>query len=434
MIIRVLLVTWGVYTTRKQDRTTYVGASTEGRGGALQHDIGRALRTARVARGLSLRQLAALVHSSPGQLSKVENGSKAPSVELATACDRVLDIVPPIAELARRLAESRRPGTLRPRVIPAQLPHSPSGLFGRDAELAALHRFLAADRGGAGLRCCVLSGASEAGKTTLSVHFGHQVAASFPDGQLYLDLRGREPGAELDVPTALTRLLRGLGAKPYEIPDDPGERLAIYRSVIADRNVLVVLDDAVGSDQVRPLLPGRGASVVLVTSRERLRDLVVREGVAELVVARFSDDVTYRALLDGLGEARLAAEPDAAAALVTLLGGMPLPIRAAVARLREEPTLSIAGYFAELRPDHPVVSRSTIASHSATEARTPDVSATPVALSTTSSTPASRYSSSCAATAAASPVTNTPESSSARAPETGSSGDTSTPARLSMLV
>lgn len=397
-------------------------------GGALLHNIGHTLRLARADRGLSLRQLAALVHSSPGQLSKVENGSKVPSVELATACDRVLGITPPIAELARRLAERRRPGVLRPRVIPAQLPHSPSGFFGRDDEVAALHRFLTADRGGP--RCCVLSGASQSGKSTLSVHFGHHVASSFPDGQLYLDLRGREPGAELDVPTALTRLLRGLGAQPHEIPDDPVERLAVYRSVIADRTVLLVLDDAASSDQVRPLLPGRGASVVLVTGRERLRDLVVREGVAELAVDRFSDDVTHRALLAGLGEARLAAEPGATTSLVALLGGMPLPIRAAVTRLREEPALSIAGYLTELRAARP----STIASHSATAARTPDVSATPVALSTTSSTPASRYPSSCSATAAASPVTNTPESTSDRAPETGSSGDASTPARLSMPV
>ena len=399
-------------------------------GDALLHDIGHTLRMARADRGLSLRQLAALVHSSPGQLSKVENGAKVPSVELATACDRVLGITPPIAELARRLAERRRPGVLRPKVIPAQLPHSPSGFFGRDDELAALHRFLTADRGGAGLRCCVLSGAGQSGKTTLSVHFGHQAAASFPDGQLYLDLRGREPGAELDVTTALTRLLRGLGAQPHEIPDDPVECLAVYRSVIADRKVLLVLDDAGSSDQVRPLLPGRGASVVLVTSRERLRDLVVREGVAELAVDPVSDDVTRRALLAGLGAPRLVAEPAATTALVALLGGMPLPIRAAVARLREEPALSILGYLTELQ----AARRSTIASHSATDARTPDVSATPVALSTTSSTPASRYPSSRSATAAASPKTNTPESSSARAPATGSSGDMSTPARLSMPV
>lgn len=313
----------------------------------MDNVIGSALRQARSAQGMSLRQLARAVHFSPGYLSKVENGAKIPSVELAVACDRVLGISPPIADLAKRPPRRRRPVAHPDTVVPAQLPHAPSGFFGRDTELSALTEWARAEPRGPELRCRVLTGDPDAGKTALAVYFGHSSADVFPDGQLYLDLRGSTAGP-LSVQAAHVRLLRGVCVGTGSIPEDPDEALAMYRSLTAGRRLLVVLDDAADADQVRPLLPGGGTCAVLVTSRHRMPDLVVRDGAAEMRIGPVPDTATRDALCAGLGTARVAAEPAATSALIAALDGAPLAIRTAVARLRDEPSRTITGYLAAL--------------------------------------------------------------------------------------
>lgn len=315
--------------------------------------VGRALRLARERRGLSLRQLAALVHFSPGHLSKVENGCKDPSPELAAACDRVLQVTPSIAELAAKVASARPSSGWRPpRLVPAQLPHPTTNFLCRDAELTTLHRAVSGrhDRGWSLPGLCLLTGGRHAGKTALAVHFAHQVAGRFTDGQLYLDLRGsRSPSGPLDVPTALAHLLHGLGVELDDIPQGTHDRIAMYRSLVAGRNLLLLLDNAERSDQVRPLLPGSGSSLALVTSRSRLRGLVLYEGATVIRVEYLTDSQSHRLLAELLGRGRLEREPDATRELISLLGGVPLAIRAAAIRISEAPAVPIARYVDAVR-------------------------------------------------------------------------------------
>ncbi|KID31858.1 Helix-turn-helix domain [Prauserella sp. Am3] len=316
----------------------------------MDNVIGDALRRARSAQGMSLRQLARAVHFSPGYLSKVENGVKIPSVELAVACDRVLGISPTIADLAKQLPRKRRPIAHPDAVVPAQLPHAPAGFFGREAELAALAEWAHAGLHVPELRCRLLTGDSETGKTALAVYFGHMNAAGFPDGQLYLDLRGSTSNP-LATSAAHVRLLRGIGVGAGSIPEDPDELLATYRSLLAGRRLLMVLDDAADAEQLRPLLPGGGACTVLATSRHRMPDLVVRDGATETRIGAVTDTATREVLRAGLGTARIAAEPAATSALVAALDGRPLAIRTAVARLQDEPSLTVTAYLAALLAD-----------------------------------------------------------------------------------
>jgi hypothetical protein len=163
---------------------------------------------------------------------------------------------------------------------PARLPPPPARLSGRDAELAALTGLL--DQAAGTVVISVIAGPAGAGKSALAVRWARQVADRFPDGQLYLNLRGHGPGAPVTAAAALARFLGALGVPAPGIPAELEERAARYRSLLAGRRVLVVLDDAASAEHVRPLLPGAAGCAALVTSRDPLVGLVARDGARRL--------------------------------------------------------------------------------------------------------------------------------------------------------
>ena len=189
---------------------------------------------------------------------------------------------------------------LRP--IPAQLPHDAAGFTGRELELAALRSFALGEVGTA-VVISAIDGVAGIGKTALAVHFGHRVAAAFPDGQLYVNLRGFDPDQPPLAPgDVLPRFLRALGADPSQLPVDVDELASVYRSLLSGRRVLVVLDNAATAEQIRPLLPGTAACLALVTSRNRLSGLVARDGAHRLTL-----DVLRRPKLSACWPGSLAA-------------------------------------------------------------------------------------------------------------------------------
>ena len=176
----------------------------------------------------------------------------------------------------------RRASVRRP--IPAQLPHDVSGFTGREPELAALES-LAAGQESAAVVILAIDGVAGIGKTALAVHFAHRVAAGFPDGQLFVNLRGFDPDQPPLAPgEALAGFVRALGADPSQVPADLDELAAMYRSLLSGRRVLVVLDNAASAEQVRPLLPGTAGCLAIVTSRNTLSGLVALDGAQRLTL------------------------------------------------------------------------------------------------------------------------------------------------------
>jgi DNA-binding SARP family transcriptional activator/tetratricopeptide (TPR) repeat protein len=217
-----------------------------------------------------------------------------------------------------------RPGT---RLVPAQLPPDPADFTGREPAIDRLIELLTEPRQGSTL--CVVAGPAGVGKSALAVHVAHRMAAAFPDGQLHVDLRGLAPLPPSPV-EVLGRFLRGLRDDPATLPDSLDERVDRFRTHLADRRVLVVLDDAVSETQVRPLLPGGHSSAVLITSRSRLPGLA---GAHLIELGMLSPDEATALLTRIAGEQRIRSAPQAAAEIVTQCGFLPLAVRIAGARL-----------------------------------------------------------------------------------------------------
>ncbi|MEU8782112.1 AfsR/SARP family transcriptional regulator [Streptomyces sp. NPDC048637] len=237
---------------------------------------------------------------------------------------------------------SGRPSSPPPSV--AQLPPRIADFCGRVREIVALDQKL--DRF-PGPDCVVLAGGGGAGKTTLAVHWAHCHKAEFPDGQLFADLRGFErppmrPG------TVLGMFLRALGVPEAKIPDALTERSALYRSLLAGRRMLVLLDNAGTAEQARPLLPATPGCLAVVTSRRRLSGLVVRDGAALVTVGPFTAEDALELLGNMLGRSRLAADPAAARALVERCDRLPLALRIAAARLMAHPDWSLGCWTRKL--------------------------------------------------------------------------------------
>ncbi|MEJ3750861.1 tetratricopeptide repeat protein [Actinomycetes bacterium KLBMP 9797] len=239
------------------------------------------------------------------------------------------------------LAAVDRPET---RVVPRQLPAPPQMFTGRLPELTALHEVHDAST----VVISAIDGMAGIGKTALAVHAAHGMVDRYPDGQLFLDLRGHTPGmAPVEPCEALDHLLRALGVPGTEIPPGTQERAALYRTRLADRRVLVVLDNAAGEDQVLPLLPGSPGCLVLVTSRRRLagldHTLMVSLETLPVVdaVALFTQSVGEGRLRDGSAE--LLGE------LVELCDRLPLALRIAAARLRSHPAWGLSDLVRRLR-------------------------------------------------------------------------------------
>ncbi|HTI27399.1 MAG TPA: helix-turn-helix domain-containing protein [Kutzneria sp.] len=232
-------------------------------------------------------------------------------------------------------------------VLPRQLPAAPAWFTGRHRELDGL---VAAMQPSAAATIAAVSGAGGIGKTWLVLRWAHQFRDRFPDGQLFVDLRGFSPNSEpLDPLTAVRGFLHGLGVDPARMAGRIDEDSALYRSTVAGKRMLIVLDNAAGVDQVVPLLPGTPACTVLVTSRMILTPLLHRYGAHHLSLSVFTEDDAYTLLTLRLGDQRLAAEPEAVAELVALCGRYPLALAIMTARALAFPDIPLAELTAELR-------------------------------------------------------------------------------------
>ncbi|GII75811.1 NTPase [Sphaerisporangium rufum] len=227
--------------------------------------------------------------------------------------------------------------------VPAQLPPAPAIFVGRDAELAGLDRFLAeGGRAPDAPAVVVVTGLGGVGKTSLALSWLHRVRDRFPDGQLYVDLRGPVPPGEV-----LERFLRALGTPPEHLPSTLDEQVAAFRTAAAGRRLLIMLDNAISAAQVRTVLPASGHGLVLATSRARLSGLVV-EGARYADLDPLGPDAAVDLLHRLVGGERARAEPAAAARLVALCGRLPIAVCASAARLARRPRLPIASLVGEL--------------------------------------------------------------------------------------
>ncbi|WP_283135908.1 AfsR/SARP family transcriptional regulator [Rhizohabitans arisaemae] len=256
----------------------------------------------------------------------------------------------------RLLAEERRPasqpplppGPTQPRrslhegLVPAQTPPAPADFTGRVREIDHLTEVLAAqDR--PTLTTVAISGLAGVGKTTLAIHLAHRLKERYPDGQLYTDFTpGTTPGM------VLGQFLRALGVAPASIPEPLAERTPLYRSLLADRRVLVVVDNAKTEKQVRALLPGSAGCAVVVTSRRRLLGL---EAARFIDLEVLEPDSAVELFANIVSPERVEREPTHAQEIVELCGRLPLAVRIAGVRVAARPERRLAAFAAELRDE-----------------------------------------------------------------------------------
>ncbi len=236
--------------------------------------------------------------------------------------------------------------------VPRQLPLQARDFIGRKAELD----FLAcvADASGPGSSGTVvisaIGGTAGVGKTALALHWAHQVAALFPDGQLYVNLRGFDPSRAPVTPAEAVRgFLDALGVPAERIPAEQDAQTGLYRSVLAERAMLIVLDNARDEAQVRPLLPANPASVVLITSRSQLTGLAVADGARLLTLDLLSRHEAVELLTARIGDDRAAAEPAAVDEIARLCAHLPLALTVTAARAATRPRFPLTELAAELR-------------------------------------------------------------------------------------
>jgi DNA-binding SARP family transcriptional activator/Tfp pilus assembly protein PilF len=252
----------------------------------------------------------------------------------------------------RVATQPRQRADSRPRVVPRQLPRDVNAFTGREPEMRELDGLLdTADQGPPTVLISAVSGTAGVGKTALAVHWAHQMADRFPDGALYLDLRGYDPDRPLPPGEALAGILRSLGVDGSELPESPAELASQYRTLLAGRRMLIVLDNAHAVEQIRLLLPGEPACLVLVTSRDSLVALVARHGAHRLHLDLLptADAV---ALLRTLIGHRVDAEPTAATTLAEYCARLPLALRIAAELAATQPTESLTDLVAELADEH----------------------------------------------------------------------------------
>jgi DNA-binding SARP family transcriptional activator/Tfp pilus assembly protein PilF len=251
--------------------------------------------------------------------------------------------------------------------VPAQLPADVAGFAGRRPVLARLDELLAGggdawpiDGPASGPRTrspavviSAVSGTAGIGKTALAIHWAHRVADRFPDGQLYVNLRGFDPtAAPMDPGQALRGFLTALHVPAQDIPADPDAQAALYRSTIAGRRMLVVLDNARDSAQVRRLLPGASGCLVLVTSRNQLAGLVATDGARPIVLDLLPVDDARQVLVRRVGQHRIANEPEAVRQIIDACVRLPLALAIVAARAATNPHLSLQAIAAELADGH----------------------------------------------------------------------------------
>ena len=239
-----------------------------------------------------------------------------------------------------------------PTLIPAQLPNGISDFTGRSSQLDQLHRALSRSVAStsSGTVISAIVGSAGVGKTALAVEWAHQVKHRFPDGQLYVNLRGFDPsGHPMEPGEAVRGFLDAFGIDPQLLPVTVAAQAALFRSLIADRCVLIVLDNARDADQIRPLLPASAGSLVIVTSRHVMTGLIATDGAIAISVDVLSEAEARDLLERRLGTARTAHEPAAVAEIIGLCARLPLALAIVCARAVTHPGFSLDMLVAELR-------------------------------------------------------------------------------------
>ncbi|MCD0447666.1 tetratricopeptide repeat protein [Actinocorallia sp. API 0066] len=236
---------------------------------------------------------------------------------------------------------SGHPAGEPPRQLPADIRH----FVNRRAELADLDGLLT------GESLVVITGTAGVGKTALALRWAHRVRHRFPDGQLYLNLKGYDPAAPTPPEQALDRFLRALGVRPAEIPADADERAALLRSRLADRRMLLLLDNAASAGQVRPLLPGTAGPLVIVTSRDRLSGLVARDGGRRLTLGILPESDAIELLASVTVQYRADDTPEQFRELALLCARLPLALRIAAERAVGRPFMPLSELIQDLRDE-----------------------------------------------------------------------------------
>ncbi|MFI9812564.1 ATP-binding protein [Saccharothrix variisporea] len=339
---------------------------------AARRDFGERLRSLRGAARLSQKTLAKAIGSSDSTLSELENGQGAlpPKSELVdayvdkclealgtdtavvderrkairSAYEQLVRLHDHLGDIASRESTSPAPGPVSPALPLNTLRRDTHAFTGREGELALLvdavdglddaHRVVAVH---------AVDGMPGVGKTTFALHAAHRLADRFPDGQLFLNLHGHSPTSEPVAPhDALASLLTAVGVDPLDLPADLDRRSALWRSALAGKRVLLVLDNAADDEQVEPLLPGEGRCLVLVTSRRRLLGLDAVPVDLEPLPTGEAEELFRRAA------ARPISEPEALTAVAELCGGLPLALTILAARFRNRRALTVGRLVEEL--------------------------------------------------------------------------------------
>lgn len=349
---------WPYHRDSAVRRETEVDAAYPGHG-----SFGALLRRRRLAAGLTQEDLAGRSGLSVRAISNLERGITASpyssSVRLLAdalnlpeqARQELVDAASPAAEATLpRAAGTVRP-MLQPVTVPRQLPAAVGGGFvGRDALLRVMDGLIDGTVRTGTVVISAIGGTAGVGKTALALHWAHQVADRFPDGQLYVDLRGFGPSSVAADPTAVIHgFLDALGVPGERIPSSLEGSAALYRSMLTGRRVLVVLDNAHDEQQARPLLPGSPGCVALVTSRRQLASLIAIEGAYPVTVEVLAPAEARELLSRRLGRERVTAESKAVTDLAELCARLPLALVIAAARAAIRPSLPLAELTAELR-------------------------------------------------------------------------------------
>lgn len=327
---------------------------------AATQDFGRLLRAFRVAAGLTQEELAERSGMSVRALSDMERGRTtrpfARSIRLLAdaLCLGDPGRVQLMAALPRDdgdcpASAAHRDGERPQSAVPHQMPAPVRAFTGRAAELAALSGLLDHTHGAqtGTVVISAIGGTAGVGKTALVTQWAHQIADRFPDGQLYVNLRGYDPGQPVEPSEALAGFLLALGVPGQDIPAGEDQRATLYRSVLTGRRMLIVADNARSADQVRPLLPGASSCVLAVTSRDSLAGLVARDGARRLdldILLPWEASELLRALIGGLAEAHRSA----AAALAEQCSRLPLALRVAAELVNTRTDASLSELVSEL--------------------------------------------------------------------------------------
>jgi tetratricopeptide (TPR) repeat protein/transcriptional regulator with XRE-family HTH domain len=331
------------------------------REGATSEGVGRWLRRQREESGLTQEELAARSGLSVRALSDLERGrSRRPHPHSVRIVARALGISDAVSdELVARVRAALSEigggpvpsGGPRTSAVPRQLPAGIRHFVGRAREQDALDALL--DEAATSSRAvviCAVGGTAGVGKTALAVHWARRVADRFPDGQLYVNLRGFDPtGTALTPAKAIRGFLDALDVPAQRVPADPDAQAALYRTLLADRRMLVVLDNARDAEQVRPLLPGAPECLVVVTSRNQLTPLIATEDAHPIALDLLTAGEARDLLAERLGVDRVAAEPAAVSVVIERCARLPLALAVAAARAATGPDRPLAALAEELR-------------------------------------------------------------------------------------